>query len=44
MFRVTVSQPSKIKFTILNNQRNGDLYREGMKITYFDEREPEKNW
>ncbi|KAL4432359.1 hypothetical protein ABPG74_011118 [Tetrahymena malaccensis] len=38
------NQSKTITFSILNNKRNGYLYKEGMQIAVFDSSKPDKGW
>ncbi|EAR84316.2 zinc carboxypeptidase family protein (macronuclear) [Tetrahymena thermophila SB210] len=38
------NQSKTITFSILNNKRNGYLYKEGMQIAIFDSSKPDKGW
>ncbi len=44
MFTVIVKQPCKITFSLLNNTRNGQLYKDGMKVATLDSLASHKGW
>ena len=43
-FSVLAKEPCKVTFTILNNKRKGELFKDGMQIAAFDEANPTKGW
>ena len=44
MYAVKVRQPCTITFSILNNKRQGQLYKDGMQIAILDSEQLSKGW
>lgn len=40
MFAVLAKEPCTVTFTVLNNKRKGDLYKEGMQIAIYNSLAP----
>jgi hypothetical protein len=44
MFTVVAKKQCTVTFSILNNKRNGQLYKDGMQIAVLDSLQSEKGW